>query len=212
MARSERIAAAARIGSQRADALVTTPAEAASLDALRVATGEPGGTMERHCVRQFLIAERMAGEGAIGVDREVLLCAAFIHDAGLFPPVSTGGVYTHDGRLLAERTLAPFGWEPQRLALCLDAIEQHHALRSRWDWGTEVELTRRSDLVEVMAGRMRFGLSRSWLRRLFEEIPRVDFYRMIGREFRRGLRERPLTIPGMFRPPGTPTIAAGDSQ
>ena len=40
----------------RAEELVETGAERASLDALRAATGQTDGTMERHCVRQFLIA------------------------------------------------------------------------------------------------------------------------------------------------------------
>ena len=92
------------------------------------------------------------------------------------------------------------------MVVCLDAIEQHHALRSRWSWGAEVELTRQSDLVEVTSGLVSFGLDRAWLRKLYDEIPRIDFYRLIGREFRRGLRERPRTIPGMSRPPAAPTL------
>ena len=203
--REERLAAISASAADRADGLVRTPAERDSLLALRDATGERGGTMERHCIRQLLIAERMAADEGIEVDLELLVCVAFIHDAGLFPSVSTGGVYTHDGRLLGERILAPYGWAPERLALALDAIEQHHALPSRWDWGAEVELTRRSDLVEVTAGLVSFGLPRAWIRGLFAAIPRTDFYRFIYRQFRRGLRERPTTIPGMFRPPSVPT-------
>ena len=42
----------------RADELIAAEAEAASLEALRVATGETDGGMERHTVRQCLIAER----------------------------------------------------------------------------------------------------------------------------------------------------------
>jgi hypothetical protein len=201
MSRTERLAAAAKIGTARADGLARTPAERASLAALRAATSAVGGTMERHCVRQFLIAERMAIEANLEVDRELLLCAAFIHDAGLFPGVSTGGAYTHDSRTLAQLTLAPFGWDAKRLATCLDAIEQHHALRSRWDWGAEVELTRRADFVEITAGLVPFGLSRAWIRQLFAEIPRIDFYLLLVREFGRG----PRKFPGIFRPPSTPT-------
>jgi hypothetical protein len=201
------MARANEIGAARADALAESEAERASLDALRAATGEPGGPMERHCIRQFLIAERLGLDGGLEVDREVLLCAAFIHDAGLYPGVATSGVYTHDGRVLGERTLAPFGWERRRLVRCLDAIEQHHALRARWDWGNEVELTRRSDLVEVSAGLVRYGLSRAWLRELFREIPRLGFYREVGSEAWRSFRVRPRTIPQIFRPPNTPTSA-----
>jgi hypothetical protein len=151
--------------------LVTTDAERACLAALRGATGDPDGPMERHCVRQFLIAEHLGEQDGMEVDRELLLCAALLHDAGLYPSVATGGVYVTDSRRLAERTLAPFGWPPRRLARCLDAVEQHHALRSRLQWGAEVELMRRSDLVDVTRGLVRFGLPRSWLRELRARRP-----------------------------------------
>jgi hypothetical protein len=42
---------------RHADELIGTEAEAAALHALRTATEETDGDMERHTVRQFLIAE-----------------------------------------------------------------------------------------------------------------------------------------------------------
>ena len=96
-----------------------------------------------------------------------------------------------DSRRLAEHTLAPFGWPHARLARCLDAVEEHHALGSRWDWGVEVELVRRSDLVDVTRGLVAFGLPRSWLRELFQSVPRAGFYRMLGGAVGRMARERP---------------------
>ena len=82
--------------------------------------------------------------------------------------------------------LQPFGWEPDRLARCLDAIEQHHAQASRWKWGAEVELVRRSDLVELSRGLINFGVDRGWLRDLFREVSRRGLYRLIATDlFRR---------------------------
>jgi hypothetical protein len=161
--------------------------------------------MERHTVRQFLIAERMAADRGLDVDRELLLCATFLHDAGLYPGVATDDVYTADGKRLAERTLAPFRWKPERLARCMDAIEQHHSPRSRWDWGTEVELVRRADLVEVTAGLVNFGVSRGWLRGLFREIPRTGFYRFIAAALWMEGKQHPGNIPRIFTPPSEPT-------
>jgi len=189
----------------RADGLATTDAERACLSALREATGAVDDPMERHTVRQFLIAERLAADRSLDADGELLLCATFLHDAGLFPGVTTGDVYIADSRRLAERTLAPFNWEPARLARCLDAIEQHHSRHSRWDWGTEVELVRRADLVDVSRGLVRFGLDRSWLRNLFREIPRRGFYRLIAAALlREGIRD-PGNLPRIFTPPPEPT-------
>ena len=101
---------------------------------------------------------------------------------------------------LAEQVLAPFGWPADRLRRCMDACEQHHAPTSRRDLGLEVELVRRSDLVDVSAGLIRFGLDRAWLRSLFAEVPRAGFYRTIGGAVLGELRHRPVSLRGVFLP------------
>jgi HD domain len=186
----------------RADELAHTPAERACLDALRVAAQETDGAMERHCVRQFLIAERLAEDAGQSVDRELLLCAAFLHDTGLYPGVKSHDAYVSDGRHLTERTLQPFGWEPERLKRCLDAVEQHHALRDRSSLGTEVELMRRADLVDVSAGIVNFGIDRWWIRGLVRDIPRSGLHPFLAREIWRMARERPRSLPRIFAPSG----------
>src|ERR671910_332750 len=118
-----------------ADALSATPAARAALETLRAAAGLDS-PMERHCLRQFAIAERLAGDRA--VDHELLLCACWLHDVGLF---------TH----------------------------------SRDPYVTEGALVRQSDLVDVTAGLVNFGLDRAWLRELSREVPRDGFWRLIGR-------------------------------
>lgn len=188
-----------------ADELATTPGERACLDALRAASGEVDEPMERHCVRQFLIAQELAARARSDIDRELLLCAAFLHDAGIYGSASTGDVYVSDSRRLGERTLAPFAWTPERLARCLDAIEQHHAMRPRWHMGTEVELMRRADLVDVAPRLVRFGLPREWLRDLFVSVPRDGLYRTIGSLLVHMVRERPRSMLRITRPRGERT-------
>ena len=124
-----------------ADELTRTDAERACLDEVRRLAGTTGGPLENHNVRVFLIAERLADGRGLKVDREVLLCAAHIHDAGLYPGAATDASYVEDGGRLAQRLLAPYGWPPARLKRCKDAIERHHELRPQWKRGVEVELT-----------------------------------------------------------------------
>jgi hypothetical protein len=187
-----------------ADALVATAAERASLDALRRATGTPDTPMERHCVRVFLMVERMAAEQIMSIDREVALCASFLFEIGVYPVAATGDVYTSDGRRYAKRLLEPFGWPQPRLDLCLDTIERHHQLRSQRRYGTEVELLRRADLVDAFPAVFRFGLSRAWLADLFRRIPRRGLYRTILSGVGGMVRERPATVPRIFLPPSRP--------
>src|SRR5512133_453127 len=179
-----------------ADALSTTPAAQAALEALRTAAGADG-PMERHCLRQFAIAERLAGDRAL--DRELLLCACWLHDAGLYIP--SRDPYVTEGARLADRVLAPFGWPPERLQRCMDACEQHHAPRSRLAMGLEVELVRQADLVDVTAGLVNFGLDRRWLRELFREVPRDGLWGLIGSAVLNELRHRPPSPVGVFLSP-----------
>ena len=191
---------------RRADELVCTEAEAVALEALRTATGETDGHMERHTVRQYLIAERLADTRGLAYDREVLLCASFLHDAGLYGPASSGDVYIKDSARYARRTLEPLGWPEERLRVCIDACEQHHALTSRWWMPNEVELVRRSDLVEVLPELVRFGIPRSWLKRaLWQAVPRAGFWPATFDILRSHWRR----LPGMFMPPTPGSSAAG---
>ena len=183
---------------RRADELVCTESEAVALEALRTATGETDGDVERHTVRQYLIAERLADARGAEYDREVLLCASFLHDSGLYGPASSGDVYIKDSARYARRTLEPLGWPEERLRVCLDACEQHHALTARWWMSNEVELVRRSDLVEVLPELVRFGIPRSWLKQeLWQAVPRAGFWPATLAIVRAHWRRM---LPGMFMP------------
>jgi hypothetical protein len=179
-----------------AGALSVTPAAQAALEVLRAAAGA-NGPMERHCLRQFAIAGRLAGDRAF--DRELLLCACWLHDAGLYTP--SRDPYVAEGARLAARVLEPFGWPPERLQRCMDACEQHHAPRSRMAMGLEVELVRQADLVDVTAGIVNFGLDRRWLRALFRDVPRDGFWRLVGGSVLSELRHRPASLTGVFFSP-----------
>lgn len=181
-----------------ADDLVSTESERAALDALRAATREVDGAMERHTVRQYLIAERIADARGVRHDREILLCASFLHDAGLYRPSGTGDAYIQDSVRYAREVLEPFGWSAERLRVCLNACEQHHAFRSRERMGAEVELVRLSDLVEVVPELVRHGVPRRWLRHeLFRAVPRNGFWPGFAELLRAHWRRM---LPGMFRP------------
>jgi hypothetical protein len=181
-----------------ADEAVETGAERDALAAVREATGGAAGPMERHGLRVFLIASKLAERRADTVDSEVLLVAGFLHDLGLYDSVSRGGVYVEDGAEFASELVERHGWSPDRIELCANAIERHHELRSQWGAGTEVEVTRRADLVDVSGGVVRFGLPRGWLNDLFAAVSRDGTYAEIARLVGHALRERPLTMAQIF--------------
>lgn len=184
-----------------ADELIRTDAERACLAEVRRLAGTTGGPLENHNVRIFLIAERLADLRGLKVDREVLLCAAHIHDAGLYPDVASDEAsYVEDGGRLAERVLSPFGWPRGRLKRCRDAIERHHELRQQWGRGVEVELLRRADFVDVSGGLVTYGAGRGWVRSLGRRASRRGFYREIARLLAGEVRRRPGTLPRIFRP------------
>jgi hypothetical protein len=179
-----------------ADTLSATPAARAALETLRGAAGADSA-MERHCLRQFAIAERLAGDRQF--DRELLLCACWLHDLGLY--TNSRDPYVTESARLATGVLEPFGWPRERLQRCMDACEQHHAPRSRMAMGLEVELVRRSDLVDVTAGLVNFGVDRGWLRGLFRDVPREGLWGLIGSAVLSELRHRPGTLTAVFVSP-----------
>jgi hypothetical protein len=185
--------------STAADSASTTLAAQACLAALRSLSGAAAdGPMERHGLRVYEIATRLAGQRGFEVDDELLLCVAWLHDAGLYPGAATHDTYVVDGRRLLERTVAPFGWSPERLALAGDAVERHHELRPQWSHGVEVELVRQADLIDVSGGLIRFGLDRQWLRELAWRVPRTGLLTEIARLVGGALRTRPLTMLEIF--------------
>lgn len=180
----------------RAEDLVQTEAEEAALTALRAVTEEADGPMERHSMRCFLLAERMAADRDLMVDHEVLLVAALLHDIGLYEGASAGGVYTTDGAEFAGHLLAGRpGWDERRLTLCRDAIDRHHEVRSQWEDGAEVELMRRADMTELSSGLVNYGTSRGWIRGLWSAVPRDGLYPHIAQMVGKALRERPTSVP-----------------
>lgn len=180
------------------DQLAIAPAERDALDRLRSATGVIAGPMERHCLRCRHIAAELAHQRGWIIDGEVLTVAAILHDIGLYPAVSRGGVYTADGAALARDILPAFAWTPARVELCATAIDRHHDLRGQLTAGAEVEAMRRADLVDVSVGLIRFGLSRDWYAALREAVPVRGLGGELMREVGRALRERPLTMPRIF--------------
>ncbi|MFL5845605.1 MAG: HD domain-containing protein [Solirubrobacteraceae bacterium] len=172
---------------------MSTASEDLCRQALRDACGEVEGPIERHSLRVFLLAEQLAGDRPF--DRELLACASWLHDIGLYPPHSTREAYVVDGRRVAEELLA--GWEPERLRQCADAVELHHEPRSQADKGLEVELLRLADRIEVSQGLLRAGLPRAVVRRIRREIPVKGFVPAVVR----GLaKQRPASLPRIFFP------------
>ena len=183
-----------------ADQVTSTSLEREALSRLREVTGDQDGPMERHGLRCFLIVDRLASQRGVEIDREGALVAGLLHDIGLYEGASQGGVYVTEGREYAAEMLAGReGWDERRTARCLDAIERHHELRSQWSMGTEVELLRRADMVELSRGLISWGAGRDWLGRLWSSVPRDGIYREIGGLVVRAVRERPTSLPRIFR-------------
>ncbi|HYF25912.1 MAG TPA: HD domain-containing protein [Baekduia sp.] len=184
-----------------ADDLCTTDTERAALQRLRELVGADGSPMESHCVRVFELTLELARRGHRQVDRELLLVAAFLHDAGLYLS-ERHGPYVTDGRRLAAEIGEQHGWSPTRIARCADVIEHHHEVLPQWARGDEVELLRRADMVDVVPpSRLAFGPDRAFVRELLARVPRKGFHRHIAGMVGNELRRRPASVPTIFRPP-----------
>ena len=182
-----------------ADELARTPLEQRCLAELRDACGETEGPMERHCVRVFRFVELLAEHRGLEIDREVAVCASFLHDVGIYPSRSHGGVYTDESGELALRLFDEAGADAARGKLAADACAYHHARRSQLERGAEVELLRLADQIEVFGGLRRHGLSRDEIQSTFDAVPRAGLYGHIAKLTAQALRERPTTLPKIFK-------------
>jgi hypothetical protein len=180
------------------DDLARTPAAREALDRLRAATGSTGGPMERHCLRVHHIAVALVGRRGWASDPEVILVASILHDIGIYPSASRGGVYTADGAELARELLNRHGWSDDRVERCAEAIDRHHDVRRQLAYGGEVEAVRLADLIDLSGGLISCGLDRRFLRRLAASVPRRGLVGELAREVGGVLRRRPLTLPPIF--------------
>jgi HD domain-containing protein len=183
------------------DALAGTPATREALERLRAATLTSNGPMERHCLRCRHIAAEIGRRRGWAIDGELLTVAAILHDIGLYPAASRGGVYTADGAALAREILAQAGWEAARIERCAVAIDCHHDVRPQLSKGAEVEALRLADRVEITGGLLTAGLDRRWLAALARAVPRRGLVGELVREIGRALRERPTTMARIFLRP-----------
>jgi len=182
----------------RAEDRIEHEAAQAALVALRDLAGETEGPMERHCLRVYLIVERLADQKGHSIDRDALMTASLLHDCGLYEGASDGGVYVTEGAEYSDRLLEPFDWSPQRVRLTHDMIERHHRLSAQWDRGAEVELVRQADMIEVSSGLRSHGVGRQWFRELDREVSRDGLYSGIAKLVGGVVRHRPATLPGVF--------------
>jgi hypothetical protein len=183
-----------------AEDMCTTPASLRCLAALRDLTGDVNGPMERHSLRVVLLAEEIARLGSHRIDSEVVLCAGLLHDIGLYPGAASKAAYVTDSRRLAETMLQDAGWSAERARLAADAVEYHHELRPQWARGTEVELLRRADLIEVSHGLVPAGVPKAFRQDLLARIPRQGFVAEVMRGLGRAARERPATLWRIAKP------------
>lgn len=182
-----------------AEELIRTDTERLCLEALREAAVETDGPMERHCFRVFLLCEMLADKHNADLDREVTLCAALLHDIGLYDSVSDGGVYTEEGGDLARSIALEAGWDQPRAELCAEACARHHSTRAQWDLGAEVEVLRLADRIDVI-GFPRAGLSRAQIKSTAEQFSREGFYGGLLHTVWPSLRSRPLQTAKIFKP------------
>jgi hypothetical protein len=184
------------------DGLAVTDASRDALASLRSVTGETHGPMERHCLRCRHIAAQIAQRRGWAIDPDLLTVASILHDIGLYPAASRGGVYTADGATLARELLARHGWEKERIERCADAIDRHHDVRSQLARSSDAEALRLADRVELTSGLLAAGLDRAWLSALRREIPVRGLWGELAREVGRALRQRPLSTTRIFLRPG----------
>ena len=132
--------------------------------------------------------------GLVGLQRDIpaavagpLGLAAFFHDAGIWFDGTWDYLPSSVRRAVAELDES----DAHHAGLVASLITEHHRLRRARSDDPLVEAFRRADLVDVTAGLLTPGVSRTQYRTLVARYPSRGFRPMLLKAFGRGLRESP---------------------
>ena len=156
----------------------TGPARRA--EALLAETSPPW--LVNHGFRTYAWALALAARDDLRPDRELLYCAALLHDLGIterFMP-APGACFALSGADAAEAELRAAGLEPRRASVVAEAIALHlNVVVELARHGVEAHLIRGATGLDVI-GQDLTSLPRAFRDRTLAELPRLDFKRQVA--------------------------------
>jgi len=156
----------------------TGPARRA--EALLAETSPPW--LVNHGFRSYAWALALAARDDLRPDRELLYCAALLHDLGIterFMPAA-GACFALSGAEAAEEALRAAGLEPRRARTVAEAIALHlNVVVELQRHGVEAHLLRGATGLDVI-GQDFTTLPRAFRERTLAELPRLHFKREVA--------------------------------
>ena len=146
-----------------------------------------------HCMRSYFWARLLNGEHSF--DHEAFYVAILLHDLGLtegyrLAEDSTQQCFTYPAALAAEDLALKHGWSDQRARLVADAIALHLNVSVDLRHGREAQLVRLGSGADVI-GQGILAIPKTQRLAVTERYPRLDFKRMITRDLRTAIVNKP---------------------
>jgi len=147
-----------------------------------------------HAYRVFNFALALAP--ALDDARHKLEIASYFHDLGIWADSTFDYIEPsarHAREYLEAHDLSEWGAEMTRM------ISEHHKITPAGQDAPLVEAFRRGDWVDVSLGRLRFGLSRSFVSEVRRAFPNEGFHRRLVELTLQRARRHPLSPLPMFK-------------
>lgn len=158
----------------------------------------PGEGLRNHCRRLFTFLELQRLRGDCEYAPDLVYGLAMLHDTGLFVAGTHGANYQLRSADFIEREFLaridrdhPVDYDRRTIRAAI--VDNHHIIPTPGA-GRLAEAFRRAVWIEHSLGRRKFGLPKSVIARVFEQIPRANFNRVMLDFWWKTFRYEPWTV------------------
>ncbi|MFO0635457.1 MAG: hypothetical protein U0168_21645 [Nannocystaceae bacterium] len=153
-----------------------------------------GDGLRNHCRRLHRFATALLAARGLELDADLAYLVAMVHDLGIVSERDEGTNYLQRSRALFHREAASLALPTFDTRVVDECLVYNHRVLSVPNLSAEAECFRNAVMIEHSRGMIRFGLPREDVRKVFEDLPRDNFDRVLVDFTWRTLKREPLTI------------------
>lgn len=131
-----------------------------------------GIPLKNHCERLRHFTLELAKNEGIEADRDLVFAGAYLHDIGLLIPNDDCENYLYRGAAFAKPLIKEWGLNSTQEKQMTDMLLYNHSFKSIKGISPIGEMMRQAVQVEHSLGRWTHGLNKSFIQKVFTEVPR----------------------------------------
>jgi hypothetical protein len=153
-----------------------------------------GDGFRHHCQRLARFATMLMRARGIEFDEDLAYLLAMVHDLGIVSERDEGVNYLQRSRALFQRETAGVDLGEVEPTVLDECLLYNHRLLPVPNLSGPAECFRQAVIMEHARGLVRYGLPRTEVRAVFQELPRDNFDRVLLDFTWRTIRREPITL------------------